>query len=80
MPPDPARLRATVERLTELDRTSASDGERAAAEWIAGELRALGYAPRLEEEPAHAAHGGLSSTPPHRAPCAAPSRAAPRTP
>lgn len=53
MPPDPARLRATVERLTELDRTSASDGERAAAEWIAGELRALGYAPRLEEEPAH---------------------------
>jgi Peptidase family M28 len=50
---DPARLRATVERLAPIDRLPASEGERAAAEWIRGELAALGLDARLEEAPAH---------------------------
>ena len=53
MPPDPARLRATVEHLEAIDRPSASAGERAAAEWIAGRLRAEGLEPRIEAERAH---------------------------
>ena len=44
MPADTARLRATVEHLASFDRPSASDGERRAAEWIRGELEALGVA------------------------------------
>jgi hypothetical protein len=52
MPADTARLRATVEHLASFDRRSASDGERRAAEWIRGELEALGVAARIEEEPA----------------------------
>jgi hypothetical protein len=52
MPADTARLRATVEHLASFDRPSASDGERRAAEWIRGELEALGVAARVEEEPA----------------------------
>ena len=39
-----ARLRATVEHLASFDRPSASEGERRAAEWIRGELEALGVA------------------------------------
>jgi Peptidase family M28 len=50
MPPDPARLRATVERLAKIDRPSASAGELAAAEWIADQLRALGLEARIETE------------------------------
>jgi hypothetical protein len=50
MSPDPARLRATVERLAKIDRPSASAGERAAAEWIADQLRALGLDARIETE------------------------------
>ena len=50
MPVDPARLRATVEHLASFERPSASDGERRAAEWIRGELAALGVAARVEEE------------------------------
>jgi hypothetical protein len=53
MTADPARLRATVERLAALDRLPASEGERAAAEWIRGELAALGLEARVEEAPAH---------------------------
>ncbi len=52
MPADTARLRATVEHLASFDRPSASDGERRAAEWIRGELGALGVPARVEEEPA----------------------------
>ena len=52
MPADPARLRATVEHLASFDRPSASDGERRAAEWIRGELEALGVPARVEEESA----------------------------
>ena len=52
MPVDSARLRATVEHLASFDRPSASDGERRAAEWISGELEALGVPARVEEEPA----------------------------
>jgi hypothetical protein len=46
-------LRHTIEHLTSWERPSASDGERRAAEWIAGELRELGLAAEVEEEPAH---------------------------
>jgi Peptidase family M28 len=52
MPADTARLRATVEHLASFDRPSASDGERRAAEWIRGELGALGVPARVEEESA----------------------------
>ena len=52
MPVDSARLRATVEHLASFDRPSASDGERRAAEWIRGELEALGVPARVEEESA----------------------------
>jgi hypothetical protein len=50
MGPIEDRLRATVEHLATLDRPSASDGERAAAEWIAARLRELGLAARVEPE------------------------------
>ena len=50
MPVDIARLRATVEHLASFDRPSASEGERRAAEWIRGELQALGVPARIEEE------------------------------
>jgi hypothetical protein len=53
MPPDPARLRAIVEHLEAMERPSASPGERAAAEWIAGQLRAEGLDARIETEDAH---------------------------
>jgi hypothetical protein len=47
------RLRATIERLAAIERPSASDGERRAAEWIRDELAALGARARLEPEAAH---------------------------
>jgi Peptidase family M28 len=50
MPVDTARLRATVEHLASFDRPSASEGERRAAEWIRGELEALGVPGQVEEE------------------------------
>lgn len=46
-------LRHTIEHLTTWERPSASDGERRAAEWIAGELQELGHRADIEEEPAH---------------------------
>jgi len=52
MEPDLARLRATVEHLASFDRPSASDGERRAAQWIRGELEALGVPARIEVETA----------------------------
>jgi len=53
MPPDPARLRATVEHLASFERPSASPGERRAAEWIAARLREEGLDARIEVERAH---------------------------
>jgi hypothetical protein len=50
MPVDVERLRATVEHLASFDRPSASEGERRAAEWIRGELEAVGVPARVEEE------------------------------
>src|SRR5947209_5059081 len=45
--------RATIHELASLDRPSASEGERRAAELIAGRLRALGCKAAVEEERAH---------------------------
>jgi hypothetical protein len=53
MPPEISRLRATVEHLAGLERPSASEGERRAAEWIRDQLAALGAQARIEEERAH---------------------------
>jgi hypothetical protein len=52
MEPDLDRLRATVAHLATFDRPSASEGERRAAEWIRGELEALGVSAAIEEAPA----------------------------
>ncbi len=46
-------LRGLVEEFERIERPSASDGERRAAEWVLGQLRALGAEPRIEAEPAH---------------------------
>jgi acetylornithine deacetylase/succinyl-diaminopimelate desuccinylase-like protein len=46
-------LRHTIEHLTTWERPSASEGERRAAEWIAGELRELGFEASVEEGSAH---------------------------
>jgi hypothetical protein len=53
MPVEIERLRRTVEHLAEMDRPSASPGEHAAAEWIAGQLSELGASARVETERAH---------------------------
>ncbi len=50
MPPDSSRLRETVEHLQAIDRPSASDGERRAAEWIRERLAELGLEARIEQE------------------------------
>ncbi len=52
MEPDLDRLRATVEHLASFDRPSASEGEYRAAEWIRGELEALGVPARIDVETA----------------------------
>src|SRR4051794_20598352 len=51
--PDPARLRSTIETLEQIDRASASEGEREAAEWIRARFEELGLPVRIEEEVAH---------------------------
>jgi hypothetical protein len=48
-----AGLRERVERLASIERTTASPGERQAAELIVAELQALGVEARLEEEQVH---------------------------
>ena len=45
--------RVTVRELAELERPSASEGERQAAEMIAARLRALGCEVRVEPEQVH---------------------------
>ena len=53
-PVDRALLEDAVRHLEAIDRPSASDGERVAAEWIAARLREEGVREaRVEEEPAH---------------------------
>jgi hypothetical protein len=53
MEPDIARLRAAVEHLAAIERPSASDGERRAAEWIRDRLAEHGAAARVEQERAY---------------------------
>jgi hypothetical protein len=50
--PYPARLRAELDELAAIDRPSASEGERRAAEWLAAGLREAGARDvTIEEEP-----------------------------
>jgi hypothetical protein len=48
-----AELESAVRHLASFERASASEGERRAAEWIAGRLRDLGADARVEEDDAH---------------------------
>jgi hypothetical protein len=50
--------RAAIRELAAMDRPSASEGERRAAEAIAGRLRALGCRVTVEEERAHGGYWG----------------------
>ncbi|HEU4905431.1 MAG TPA: M28 family peptidase [Solirubrobacterales bacterium] len=47
------RLRAWLEELEAIERPSASEGERRAAEWLVGRFAELGAEARIEAEPAH---------------------------
>jgi hypothetical protein len=47
------RLRAVVTELASMERPSASDGERRAAEWIAARFRDAGLETRIERERVH---------------------------
>jgi len=53
MAADKAQLRAWLEELEKIDRPSASDGERRAAEWLVARFAELGAEARIEAEPAH---------------------------
>src|SRR5450432_1240696 len=46
-------LRAWLEDLEQIDRPSASEGERQAAEWLVARFAELGAGARIEAEPAH---------------------------
>ncbi|HEY5943802.1 MAG TPA: M28 family peptidase [Solirubrobacterales bacterium] len=46
-------LRERLEELEQIERPSASDGERRAAEWLVGQFADLGAEARIEAEPAH---------------------------
>jgi hypothetical protein len=46
-------LRERLEELEQIDRPSASDGERIAAEWLVGQFAELGAPARIEAEDAH---------------------------
>src|ERR1700742_950394 len=50
---DKAKLRSWLEELERIDRPSASEGERRAAEWLVARFRELGAEARIEAEPAH---------------------------
>jgi acetylornithine deacetylase/succinyl-diaminopimelate desuccinylase-like protein len=50
---DQTLWRTAIHELARIDRPSASEGERQAAEWIAARLRELGYGARVEREQAH---------------------------
>lgn len=53
MAPDKAKLRAWLEELEQIERPSASEGERRAAEWLVARFAELGAEARIEAEPAH---------------------------
>ncbi|MGH2956257.1 MAG: hypothetical protein ACRDL6_04600, partial [Solirubrobacterales bacterium] len=51
-PPEEGWMRSRLDELCSYERGSASEGERRAAEWLAGELREAGAREaRVEEEP-----------------------------
>jgi hypothetical protein len=50
---DKDRLRGWLEELERIERPSASDGERRAAEWLVARFGELGASARIEAEPAH---------------------------
>ena len=45
-----------IRRLAAIERPSASEGERRAAEWVLSELRSAGIEARIEVERAHGTH------------------------
>lgn len=51
--PQEPRLRGWLEELEAIDRPSASEGERRAAEWLVEQFAELGAEARIEAEPAH---------------------------
>ncbi|HEY5816499.1 MAG TPA: M28 family peptidase [Solirubrobacterales bacterium] len=53
MEPDKDRLRGRLEELEGIERPSASEGERRAAEWLVARFAELGAEARIEAEPAH---------------------------
>jgi hypothetical protein len=53
MATDQKWLRERLEELEKIDRPSASDGERQAAEWLVARFAELGAEARIEAEPAH---------------------------
>lgn len=53
MPGEAIWLRERLEELERIERPSASDGERRAAEWIVAQLTELGAEARIEAEDAH---------------------------
>jgi Peptidase family M28 len=50
---DKEKLRSWLEELEAIERPSASEGERRAAEWLVGRFGELGAEARIEAEPAH---------------------------
>jgi hypothetical protein len=50
---DKGRLRGWLEELERIERPSASEGERRAAEWLVARFAELGAEARIEAEPAH---------------------------
>lgn len=53
MPSEADWLRERLEELERIERPSASDGERQAAEWLVARFAELGAEARIEAEPAH---------------------------
>jgi len=53
MRPNEDRLRGWLEELERIERPSASEGERRAAEWLVARFGELGAEARIEAEPAH---------------------------
>lgn len=49
-PPDQAALRSMLTELAAIERPSASEGEREAAEWIVARMAELGAEARIETE------------------------------
>src|SRR3954447_17497210 len=58
MPDEAIWLRERLEELERIERPSASDGERRAAEWIVAQLAELGASARIEAEDAHGSYWG----------------------